>query len=64
MSSRGERGNNTQTETEEAERWNIILIFQTAESEEIGAAGAVGEPASKIFYHRNFLSISAIKKMS
>ena len=40
----------------------LFSSFQSEETEETGAVGAAGGPASKIFYHQNFLSISAIKQ--
>ena len=42
----------------------LFSSFQREETEETEAAEAVGELASKIFYHQNFVSISAIKKIS
>ena len=41
----------------------LFSSLQTAETE-TEAAEAAGELASKIFYHQNFASISAIKQMS
>ena len=66
-----EEENHPECRPEEKEVWLRLtasrgdkILFSTFQTEETGAVGVAGELASKIFYHLNFLSISAIKKMS